>query len=331
MTSASLLGPGRIPLSYGLDTTSNANFETLPIHMMSLTTLPNGESSHEKCTHKKGLFRFVRDSTDGRVGWNWFDNQKDVGVNDYTGTGQWQLEESFPNMAGYTESVPSTGNVYHKWTEIRLNLYGAKYLPLEYTISIVSMPKEYDPQQIDSWVPQSTNLLGEFNECSRMLEDIVRGLISNPINVTGTKQHWKDNVKIVKQYKINMAPLSYSNASDETTAPVHVGNVKQFRTFIRHDRFRNYQWSDNATNVNVDRELDDLGWDQKVKGDRNWSDVEPGKKLYLMISVTTGPLVDSKAYDIYKHLPNLYTSMPNTEGTYDIMVRNEFMCTGFLF
>lgn len=318
LTSPTLIGPGRVPISFGVDTTSAANFETLPIHMISLTTNMIGEANTSKGAHKKGLFRFVRDSATGTVGWNWFDAQMEDGVNTYNGTGEWEWE------ARNDFGLAPQDKFFHKWSEIRLNLYGSKYMPLTYTITFVTMPKEFDPQQIDSWVPGSPNQLEEFNECTRMLEDLVRPLISNPINVSGTKQHWKDKVRILKQYKVNMAPLSYSNAADETTAPVHVGNVKQFKTFIRHDRWRNYNWADRISNVDPDRDLNDLGWDhtdsEKVSCELDW-----GKRVYMIISCTTGPRVDKTAYSVYSHLPAQYTSMPDYEGTYDIMVRNEFM------
>lgn len=317
LISPSLVGPGRIPLSYGIDTTTSAGFETLPIHMMSITNNFYGEPSTAKGCHKKGLFRFVRDSATGNVGWNFFESQRETGVNDYNSLGYWEDEENV--------NVPSSvQGLYHKWTEVRLNLYGAKYIPLTYTITFLQMPKSYDPLQIDSWVPLSTNLLDEFNECTRMLEDMCRPLISNPINIAGTKPEWRNNVRILKQYKVNMAPLSYSNAADETTAPVHVGNVKQFKTFIRHDRWRNYNWADRAINVSTDKTLNDLGWDTE-EADVHSCDAQWGKRVYMMISCTTGPRVDKTAYSVYEHLPAQYTTMPDYEGTYDIMVRNCFM------
>lgn len=318
LTSPTLIGPGRIPLSYGLDTTTSATFETLPIHMISLSNNVQGLPSTAKGAHQRGLFRFVRDTATGQCGWNWFDSQNEVGVNSYTGDGKWAFEE------GQTAFLPSVSKLFHKWTEVRLNLYGAKYLPLTYTISFVTMPKAYDPQQIDSWVPLSTNLYNEYNEFNRWLTDLSRGLISNPINVIGTKPHWKDNVRIIKQYKVNMAPLSYSNAADETTAPVHVGNVKQFKTFIRHDRWRDYNWADTDTNVDAELDLSDLGWD-KVDQEVQLCDCEWGKRVYMIVSCTTGPRVDKTSYSVYSHLPDQYTTMPEYEGTYDCLIRNEFM------
>lgn len=316
-TSNSLIGPGRVPIGFG-SAASAGNFQILPIHFISLTNNQLGAANTYKGTHKRGLMRIVRDSNTGETGWNYFESQGKQGVNDWIANGQWVYEEDSTN------SATATNSLYHKWTEIRLNLYGAKYIPLVYTISLVQMPQNYDPQKVDSWAPGVALPNGEFDEFSRWMEDISRPLIANPINVTGTKKEYKSHVKVIKQYKVRVNPLSYSNAADETTAPVHVGNVRQFKTFIRHDRFRLYNWAETSSNVLPDRNLNDLGFDQ-IANDNNLCDVDWGKRLYLMITCTTGPAVTSDAYSIYERRPYEYTAMPSYEGTYDIVVRNEFV------
>lgn len=312
MTSPSLVGPGRIPIGFG----SNAYGETvLPIHMISLTNNGKGNDNVFKGSSKKGLFRIIRNENDGTTGWNYFDCQTAAGVNNYNNTGHWEIESN-------ESTVADKYCIYHKWTEIKMNLYGSKYLPLEYTISIIQVPQNYDPQK---FADSTTGTLpaGEFDEVSRWFTDLSRSLISNPINKAATREEWRNNVKIIKQYKVNIGPLSYENANSETTAPVHVGNVKQFNCFLRHDRWRDYNWTDQTENIVVDRSLGDLGWD-KEGVDKNFADVQWGKKLYLMITCTSGPLVTGAPYDTTQHTPYQYTSIPNYEGTYDILVRNEF-------
>jgi len=315
-TSNSLVGPGKVPIGFG-SATGAANFQVLPIHFISLTCNPMGIANSFKGAHRRGLFRIVRDQNTGETGWNYFESQGAQGVNQWLADGRWT------NEVDTTDTI-NQNSLYHKWTEIRLNLYGAKYIPLVYTISLVQMPQNFDPQKTDSWAPGVGLPNGEFDEFSRWMEDASRPLIANPINVSGSEKEYKKHVKVIKKYTVRMNPLSYSNAADESTAPVHVGNVRQFKAFIRHDRFRMYNWAEHTSNFATDKNFDDLGFDT-TSGDQNLSDVQWGKRLYLMITCTTGPAVTSDAYSIYERRPYEYTAMPSYEGTYDIVVRNEYL------
>lgn len=319
-TSNTLIGPGKIPISYGFDSGSSGDIETLPIHMMSITNCGIGLASAEKGCHLPGMFRVCRDKNTGAIGMRKFDSQTYVGVNDWDSTGSWQGESN-------VTAIPANGDsLFHKWTEIRFNLYGAKYIPLTYTIKLVQVPQEYDIGKAEVWAPGAALPLGEFDQVTRWFEDVSRSLIANPINVTGTEKEYKSKVKVLKSYSVTIAPLSYTNAASEGTAPVHVGNVRQFKAFIRHDRFRKYDWAENAVNILPDRNLADLGFDVKTL-DRMYCDVKWGQKVYLMLTCTTGPKVDSDAYDVYATRPYEYASIPNYEGTYDVLVRNEFLIT----
>lgn len=312
-TSNSLVGPGRIPIGFGYHTDGPT---VLPIHMISLTNNTKGNQNSFKGGYNHGLFRITRNEGDGTTGWNYFASQQAAGVNNWTTTGTWQVEQS---------DLPGQSNrwsFYHKWTEVRANLYGSKYLPLEYTISVVQMPQSYDPQKFSHSTTGSLPA-GEFDEVSRWFNDLGRSLVANPINIAGTKQEWKNNVRILKQYKVNIGPLSYENAAAENAAPVHVGNVKQFKCFIRHDRWRDYSWADQSANITADKYLGDLGWDAQ-DDDTVLIDVEWGKKVYLMITCTSGPLTNSEAYNVNERTPFQYNVIPSYEGTYDLMVRNEF-------
>lgn len=319
-TSNSLVGPGKVPLGYGLYTGTNETIETLPIHFISLTNMGLGQASQEKGVHLPGLVRTVRDKSNGTIGFERFEVQESAGVNAWDTTGHWQVESNVIPAIATGESF------FHKWSEVRMNLYGAKYIPLTYTIKLIQVPQEYDIGKHPYWTPGVALPYSEFDQTTRWIEDVSRGLIANPINVTGTKKEYKSSVKVLKSYSVTIAPLSYSNAASETSAPVHVGNVRQFKTFIRHDRFRQYDWAENAANVTTDKEFADLGFDTK-HADVMYCDVKWGQKVYMMISCTTGPLVNTQAYDIYVQRPFEYTEIPNYEGTYDILVRNEFLHT----
>jgi len=315
--SPSLVGPGKIPIGYGKN--GAANEEVLPIHFISLTGHSNGIVNQYKGSQDKGLCRVIRNTTNGFCAWQPFKSQLPGGVTSWD-DGSWEPEDA-------NGQLTQGSNAYHKWTEVRANLYGSKYMPLTYTITILQCPQSYDPFTALEYPAYH----GEFAQFSRWMEDVSRGLIANPINITGTKPEYKQNIKIIKQYKINIGPLSYSDAADEGAAPVHVGNVRQFKCFLRHDRWRDYNWTEETHNVVVDRTLQDLGWDQVNQTDRNYCDVKWGSRLFMFITCTSGPRVDSVAYNVAEREPYGYVNMPSYEGTYDLLVRNEFMTKGSYF
>lgn len=327
LSSKTLTGPGRVPISFGGYSTTDANHHVMPVHFMSLTQCPyNGAAlvDHAKGCDRFGLYRVIRNHTNGKFGYQPYQCNTSVGVNSYDVFGRWQAEQK--NNGVDFDQPDQYSSLYHKWTEVRLNLYGAKHIPLVYTINIVQMPKEFSPFQHapDGSVGGITTGQDEFNQFSRWMEDINRSLLCNPINVTGTDKEYKKHVKIVKQYKINMQPLSYTNAAAEGTAPVKVGNVRQFKIFMRHDRWRQYAWAETAINVVQDRDFSDLGWDMK-QDENPVTDVSWNKRLYMFITCTTGAITDGLQNNLTTGYPYQLEDIPSDYGTYDIIVRNEFL------
>lgn len=329
LCSNTLTGPGRIPIGFGGYTLTDGDFHSMPIHLMSLTqnpynpsTGPFGVANGNKGAYGHGLYKVVRKPADGTLGLVFYESNTRLGVNSYDPNGYWQQESEPASGGGYTN-----GSYFHKWTEVRMNLYGAKYIPLVYTISVVQVPKEFDPfQHAPSIVAPGVPPVGnqpEFSEFTRWMEDISRSLCCNPLNTTGTKKEYKDNIRILKQYKVNVQPLSYSNASAEGTASVKVGNVREFKMFMRHDRWRNYCWAEIDDTVDQDRNFADLGWDVK-RTNQPLTDVKWGSRLFMMITCTTGPIRDGIQNDVRTHNPVQLTDIPEDYGTYDIIVRNEF-------
>lgn len=325
LCSNTLTGPGRVPLCFGGYGTTDTAHTTMPVHFMSLSQMPfHGPASivPGKGTYGHGLYKTIRNFNTGAWGYQYLESNTNVGINNYDANGHWQPEQKWDDYSWVSDN--QWEKLYHKWTEVRLNLYGAKFIPIVYTINIVQMPKEFNPHQYppDAIAPPTTGQ-PEFSEFSRWMEDVNRGLLCNPINTTGTDKEYKKNVRILKTYKINIQPLSYTNASAEGTAPVKVGNVRQFKIFMRHDRYRNYCWAETENNVTVDRSFEDLGWDIK-KSEEPVTDVKWGQRVYMFISCTTGPIRDGPQNDTTTHKPVQLSDIPEDYGSYDIIVRNEF-------
>lgn len=329
LCSNTLTGPGRIPIGFGGDTTTDGIWHSMPIHFMSLSQ--NGYNVNSgvagivnaaKGAFGHGLYRVCRNTTDGTLGIVHFESNTDQGINNYNILGHWQSEREGNNSGLYH------GVQFHKWSEVRMNLYGAKYIPLVYTISVVQVPKSYDPFQytpsiVDAVTPPVGNQ-PEFGEFTRWMEDISRSICCNPLNTAGTKKEYKNNVRILRQYKVNVQPLSYSNASAEGTASVKVGNVREFKMFMRHDRWRQYCWAETDNNIDVDRNYSDLGWDVKTI-DTPVTDVKWGSRLFMFITCTTGPIRDGPQNNVRTYNPIQLSDIPEDYGSYDIIVRNEFM------
>lgn len=329
LCSNTLTGPGRVPIGFGGDTTTDGIWHSLPIHFMSLSQ--NGLNVNSgapgivnaaKGAYGHGLYRVCRNTSDNTLGCVHFESNTEVGVNNYDVLGHWQAER-YPITSGVFH-----GTMFHKWTEVRMNLYGAKHIPLVYTISVVQVPKSYDPfQHTPSIVDAVTPPVGnqpEFGEFNRWMEDITRSIVCNPLNTSGTRKEYKNNIRVLRQYKINLQPLSYSNASAEGTAPVKVGNVREFKMFLRHDRFRNYSWAEADNNIEVDSNFADLGWDVK-QADIPVTDVAWGQRVFMFITCTTGAIRDGPQNNVRTHLPVQLTDIPDDYGSYDIIVRNEFV------
>lgn len=322
LCSPNLRGPGRISIGFGGYTATDGARHSMPIHFMSLTQNPMDSAVNEsvpKGCYNHGLYRVIRNAGNGTLSTRPFQCNTYQGVTTYDTFGRWQTEKLDTALHSALN-----GHLYHQWTSVRMNLYGAKNIPLTYTISVLQMPKNYSPYQhppTDASVPLDN--FSEFNEFTRMIQDISRGLIANPLNVSASSNDWKKNVRIVKQKRITIQPLSYTNAAAETSSEVKCGNVRQFNMFLRHDRWRNYSWADRTSDTTVDRDFADLGWDVTT-GETVTTDVSWEKRLVMMITCTVGQIRDGPQNDVTTSLPPSLDDIPSDFGTYDIIVRNSF-------
>lgn len=324
LCSNTLTGPGRIPISYGGYGTTDLQHHSLPIHFISLSQFvsPTSLVNTNKGSYKHGLYRVIRNEIADTIGCMNYECNTYEGVNNYDPNGYPQYE-----ITPYNEV--DNNSTYHKWSEVKMNLYGAKHIPLTYTISLVTCPKEYDPLSVqpvgnvDLATPPATNH-PTFSPFARWVEDVARTLLCNTLNEPGTDKEYKKNVTIIKQYSTTIQPLSYTNAAAEGQAAVKVGNVREFKFFMRHDRWREYFWAENQENVTVDRPWQDLGWDVHNVINRPYTDEKWGKRVYMFITCTTGAITDGPQNDVRTKRPVQLDDIPNDFGSYDLIVRNEY-------
>lgn len=324
--SPTLTGPGRLPLTYGTTLAANP-IRAMPVMFTSLTSLPHpGEGITGDNigfgTYNRGLCRVFYNENLGTWSYQTLASQEPTGAT-YDLTGVWQTEKNLIS----TSTIPPRRNrsLFHKYTDIRFNLYGSALYPLRYNIFVCKMPKEWSPLQFNAGVNIAEN--GEF---STWMKDLTRPLIANPINTNGN-QMWRKQIKIIKNYTVDINPLAYSDAAAETAASVHVGNVRQFKLFLRHDRHRRYDWAERDTQTVDDRPMNDLGWDQTVLSDAVL-DVAWNQRLYLFITCTTTNItVNPTLFDISNGNPDAYgigNVLPDNFGTIDCQMRQCFVAPG---
>jgi len=303
--SPNLLNPGRLPLGWNIGTSTD---EWVPIHLMSLTSFPLGNVNTAKGCDKNGIKRMYYDPLSGNFNYQASNCQASSGID--SGANTWHLETGYAHTDGRTDPE---GKVYHSWTDIRLNLYGTMSVPITYSIYVIQVPEALDVMSFGG----STISVG--SECANFLKDLVRPLCGNPLNMNG-RIDWPKDVRILKKIVRTIQPLSYSDQA-ATKTDANTAHVEQVKCFLRHDRFRDYRWSENVGQQIVDTTLNTQGWDTSLETSV-MCDVEWGKRVYLMITATS-PFAEG--YDAaYQNFVDAQPSWLKRQGSYDIIVRNKF-------
>lgn len=302
--SDSILGPGRIPLGWCVG--GGANTEWLPIHFMSLTQ-GQGIKHEAKGCRDDGMKKIWFDSSaTNSFFYNNYPSQESSGN---TGAGTaWRIE----NIIGSFEAGKS---IYHAWTDIRLNLYGTRCVPITYTVYVMQVPESLDPQMVSQY--------SAGTEIYNMIKDMTRPLVGNPLNMNG-RVDWPKDVRIMRKYNYTIQPLGYSDQASiaASGSGASNGHVRQVKLFLRHDRMRDYNWSENKTETVYDNGLSTLGWDEnQVPASSAMSDVETGKRLYLFITATS-PMKESTERNGFVDTD---LNWAVRQGSYDILVRNKFV------
>jgi len=339
--SANLLGPGITSLAYGKNTLlPDASEKTygLPFHFMSLTQNDAFNENFAIGARKQGLckaiYRNPKDSApfedfQGNVGYCRLATQNHEGI--------WQATSNFQREVGTSHSA--FDRVFHKYTDIRLNLYGSLYYPLTYKVMVVTgMPTEMNFSEFDPCTddiedaPASVDFpIDRDSALGQMIIDGVRPLVTNPIVGSSTDHNWKGKFRYLYNKSFKVPCLSYGNGAAQAGSTIDSTNVRNVNMFLRHDRFRNYQW---YTNEGINTENDNIaGVGYTILNDvaasvvENVCEVDREERVYLIITCTcpkevNGPAETIDAATVTGELPQT-AAMPYS-GSYDIVVRNCF-------
>lgn len=136
--SPQLLGPGDQDISYGVGgAPEDVNKFVLPVHVCSITSNSFFQPNQTFGCNSNAMHRLVYNSANKAFGYQAMTGQNNLGA--YTSP-EWQHEKGIDLLGN---SVYDSKGVFHKWTEIRFNLYGSAAYPLTYEILLLTgMPTE---------------------------------------------------------------------------------------------------------------------------------------------------------------------------------------------
>lgn len=320
--SNSLLGPGETDIAYGSEV-EGPNY-VCPFHIMSLTNNILFPSNQDFGAQRNGMHRLTYDPSNHHFGYQRLAGQNNTGV--FVGP-ELQYEQGVTRFL--TNDIQS--RVFHKWSEIRLNLYGSAYYPLTYEILILTgMPVE---MSIFDYPPGNQPIPAKSNLCA-FLREQVKDYIGNPIiGSSADEQDYKDKYRVLKRRVVKVDPLSYGDAAQQSTvgpSGIDASNVKNINIFLRHDRFREYSWTPNPLDQVLQPDLDGVGFDKvHITDQANQTcvcDVDREERVYLVIKCSAPRVLLSADYNtVPADAPTTLlsqTEIPPFTGSYDIVVRN---------
>lgn len=334
--SESMLGPGARLITYSKDSTAvlgTQNNRVMPVHFMSLTNFSGpfavqNTGAVDSGARGAGMCRLVYRAPvsgfQGEFGYQYFKSQKSNG--DLGDDPAWHYEKG----VSWSNTDPS---VFHKWTDIRLNLYGAMNYPLLYEVMLVTgMPEDMqilERSPISDGTTDADFPIEDNSPLGDFCRQFVRDLIGNPIVGSSDNKLNKGKMRVIYRKKIYVAALPNS---DVTSGSIHTANVKNLNIFVRHDRFRDYSWKKPEADTVYHDDFDKQGWDRtdisNASVNTGYAEVDREERVFMFIKCNAPQLLDSidgrVNSPVVDHPFTLKTFQSSSYGSYDVVVRNCF-------
>lgn len=308
--SQTYLGPGKVFIGWSKG--ADANVEQFPLHLMSLSHCgPFGASDIQNgCWDHVGRRYWYNNTTQSMFGpvlscQNQFGNLKS--------DSNWD-QERIDIPAGLV--FPSGGKMYHKYSNIRLNLYGTLEVPITYRVMVCQIVKDFDPFVYANGedIPNGAN-------ANDMLRDLARTCLYENTGSNGMPA-WKKHVRIIKQVVETINPPPKTDAAaynaDQTAA-----TIRSLDWLIRHDRFRNYKWDKSNATRQHDADFKNGGWDMAVTSN-NLCEVDWGQRVYLLITASSPQPANPGDFSDPDGQQFATAATQKYQGSYDIVIRNAF-------
>jgi hypothetical protein len=249
------------------------------------------------------------------------------------GVMEWLKERSYNMSIEGNQTTYFTDAVQHEWTQMKLNLYGARHRTTTFYIDFVRFK---DPKANFFEASNTFNV-----EARDALEYLTGGLMYS--NLVSRETKGGRHLDVVKRLKYTVAA---ETSLDLNTA---TGKIKNVNIFIRHGRVLRYDRDEDMTNgePNYPPENPDLphahadgaDWQANLHPNRT---VHPRARLYCLIrafapqrSVFAETAWNTSPNVPFPYIsPNFHSVIPSTsasgvahvnnEPSYDMIVRNKY-------
>lgn len=249
--------------------TSDATYTRLPLYMFDLTSTIN--SSLGSYTAASPLFRLQIVKASGTIAWQQISGLQADGATTST---EIQYEKN-PTYSTLTSSPYDKSLL--KWTDVRLNLWGAKNKAIKYTIAIVKLlDPDLDPYE--QTYNRSTN-----NKHSAHWQQVIKPYTFNPVSSTGAGL--SKRIKVLKTFTKIIQPTT----STENDVDPHAHILKWF---MKWDRMLSYKESPPYITTATDL-ISQADFSTSVA--RVSTRADPKQKLWLM--VTASAYSDTVGFD----------------------------------
>lgn len=242
-----------------------ANRTDLPLYMFDLTSLNNTGSGGAAVTAVPFQRAYI-DSAAGFIGWSDVAGENPDGS---TVTNTWINEKLASTATGIYKPHEKSRLL---WTDLRLNLWGAKNKAVKYTIQLVKLNDQaLDPRRASA-LDAGTD---DYKKHSAFYQGLIKPYTFNPLSLTSVSKISR-YMKVLKTYTTVIQPTS----SSENDSDPH---VKSLKWFMRWDRDLSYIGT--ALYLTSATELNEDG-DYAYQNSENSAYVLPRQKIFLMIRAT---------------------------------------------
>lgn len=248
-----------------------------------------------------------------------------------TGVTEWLKERSYNMSVEGNQSSYYTDAVQHEWTQMKLNLYGARHRTTTFYIDFV----RFKDSKANFFEASNT-----FNvEARDALEYLTGGLMYS--NLVKRESKGGRHLDVVKRLKYTVAA---ETSLDLNTSS---GKIKNVNIFIRHGRVLRYDRDEAMTNGEPDFDpenpdlphahADGADWQENLHPNRT---VHPRARLYCLIRAfaPTRAVNNESTWMASPNTPfpyisaNFHSVIPTSSGTgnvnnepsYDMIVRNKY-------
>lgn len=273
-----LSNQGLMPLTWG----SVSGQEFVPMHIYNLSFIPNGGITlHGQAA---GL----------QCGWATGSGTSDRTLNTLSGNDPTGLLTTpgvwWPETNG-TIDFNKVTKAMHKWTSIKLQLYGSLQDDVKFTISMVKFPDEF----ADLWNGNVGN--GQGKELQTFLTHQYTACRINSAQNTASRY-----IKVLREWNVTVP-------RQNVAAQVGVAQ-RELNLFVRHNWVNDYNWpTPTVRNIQNHDYVGALGYGVDFE---KHTCPEPSKSVFLLVRATSTIKVSNEG------------QLGLNNGTYNIVIRNAF-------